>query len=282
MMKIVKVLIPLLFLVVEQSFSTGAAAAPATSLAAHKQLPEPVYTKRPASFAKNPLSIKFLAEQKRLRGASLRGRWPFNATAGVLSDNCELTPSADECGGTVESYSWEISYFDGISSSYDTAYVELEKVEVNGRRSCSSSVATSYGSSFEVCGVLIYADATFSGMNSIDFGGIVELIKTVKEWVTPEPPKKLVKCIFDPEVAAGHPGWNLTRDARDGYGYAELTFMRIYGGALPGIHNLERVDVKYPDGLVFTFNILWVGEQAVELFNPVLNEAIATGENTCV
>jgi len=35
------VLISLLFLVVEQSFSTGAAAAPATSLAVHKQLPEP-------------------------------------------------------------------------------------------------------------------------------------------------------------------------------------------------------------------------------------------------
>jgi hypothetical protein len=247
------------------------------------------YAKKPLSAAKNPLTKKFLSEQKRITQS---GFSTPTTGMGTSSINCGLVPDAEECAPIVESGFWEYPYYNSVSDSFDTATVELERVTIDGKSSCAGSISTSFGSYYSICGVLIATDPTFTGMPDLDLGAIRDIAKDFIAAVTPEPPKKLVKCIFDREIAASNPGMNLQKDAKEGYSYAEMTFMKIYGPVLPGIEGgngngggmtkSSVVDVKYPDGYVVTFNVYinW-DNTAVELTAPKLNEKVNSGENAC-
>ena len=269
-----------LAILIAPSLLNAAAAVPANRVA------KVTYEKKPLSAAKNPITKNFLLEQARAKRGGPNGLAPTGPTMGTLSINCGLVPDAEECAGTVESAHWEYPYFDNFTSSMSTANVELERVTVDGKSSCAGTVTTNYGSFYSVCGVIISTDVTFNGMAEIDWGVIRDTAKDFAEFLKPEPPKKLVKCIFDQEIAAAHPGWTLVRDRRDDYAYAELTFMKLYGAALPGIDGAlfksSTVDVKYPNGDVFTFMVYKnFDSTAVELVDPKLNEKVASGENSC-
>ena len=247
-----------------------------------KDAPTPTYTNKAYGDAKSPIIRKFLAEQGISIEAAPGARELSGPRVRKQSANCELTPDDQECGGVVSSW-WEWPYYDDNMGSYEMANVELEQVVVNGKSMCSSTVTTNYGAYTSICGVIIESAPAFAGMDSLEIGGIKEWIDAFKEVLPDFTPKKLERCVYDQEIASSYPGWNLTRDKREGYSYANQTFMKIYGRGIPGIHNLQRIDVKYPDGFIFTFNIGWINTDppSVNLFNPVLNEERGQGNNNC-
>lgn len=188
--------------------------------------------------------------------------------------------SSDECYGLdlcgeiyVDEAEFYWDYMDELSNQWETAYFKLEQVEVYG--TCSVEVSGPWGTGYASCADYTVAVDDAMAADTAASEGLDRIFDALEQLFAPE---KMEKCA--PMTEAKDAQVTLTTDKKDGYAAAERAFLAIYGGSLPAVHTSAQVDIKYPDGWVYTFSVAWVdiNNRTVELYNPIFTK---TSESTC-
>lgn len=174
------------------------------------------------------------------------------------------------CDGGEPAGIWEVN-FDFLRDSGERDPVQLEDVLIEGRSFCAITIGSEEVGCNEV--------RDFMELSA----GEKTVLQTIVDAILPEllnPPEKLQKC---PKVKLS--GMTASKDKGEGYKHAAAAFIAEYAGALAGVSSLTPVDIKYPDGFVFTFEVLRIerfNPPKVNLYNSILNENHDKASNKCV
>lgn len=226
-------------------------------------------TKRPPILSKLRASL----EKKGSIGSSRSSAVATSkiATTMALGDECY---GEDLCGEVyVDETSFSFDYWDQLSGQIETAVFMLEQVQIYG--TCSIEVDGPWGVGYAACGDYKSAVNEAMAADTAASEGLDRIFDGLEALFAPE---KLEKCA--PMTNPKDQKVTLTTDRQDGYAAAARAFLDTYKGALPAVHNLSKVDIKYPDGWVYTFSVAWVDldKGTVNLFSPVFTK---TSESTC-